>query len=299
MDPISPAPEGRSARAGRAPRTPRPGHAFFAGAPQLIAHRGGGGLAPENTMAAFRHAIEAWDADILEMDVRLTADGRVAVIHDETVDRTTDGTGRLGDMSWAQARKLDAGFRFADLAGERSFRGRGVRLPLFEEVLDAFPDTRIAVEPKAPEAAGPLVRAIRAAGAEDRVLVGAEFEATRAGARGYRGPWGASRRQVAPFWILHHVGLAGRCYAPRADAFQLPERRGRLRVVTPRMLRAARAANMPVFVWTVDEPADMRRLLRWGVDGIMTGRPDLLAAVLADVAGRPLPRGARRRRRPS
>lgn len=274
-------------------RTPRPGHAFFAGAPQLIAHRGGAGLAPENTMAAFRHAVESWDADILEMDVRLTADGRVAVIHDETVDRTTDGTGRLSAMSWAQARELDAGFRFADRAGKRAFRGCGVRLPLFEEVLDAFPDTRIVVEPKAPEAAAPLVRAIRAAGAEDRVLVGAEFEATRAGARDYRGPWGASRRQVARFWILHHLGLAGRCYAPLADGFQLPERSGQLRVVTPRLVRAARAANMPVFVWTVNDPADMRRLLQWGVDGIMTDRPDLLAGVLADVAGRPLPRGAK------
>lgn len=281
------------------PRTPRPGHAFFAGAPQLIAHRGGAGLAPENTMAAFRHAVESWDADILEMDVRLTADGRVAVIHDETVDRTTDGTGRLSAMSWAQARELDAGFRFADRAGRRAFRGCGVRLPLFEEVLDAFPDTRIVVEPKAPEAAAPLVRTIRAAGAEDRVLVGAEFGATRAGARGYRGPWGASRRQVARFWILHHLGLAGCCYAPQADGFQLPERSGLLRVVTPRLVRAARAANMPVFVWTVNDPADMRRLLQWGVDGIMTDRPDLLAGVLADVAGRPLPRGAERNGRPS
>ncbi len=277
----------------------RPGHAFFAGAPQLIAHRGGAGLAPENTMAAFRQAIEEWDADILEMDVRVTADGRVVVIHDEAVDRTTDGTGRVSEMNWARARELDAGFRFADPAGEASFRGCGVRVPLFEEVLDAFPDTRIVVEPKAAEAAAPLVREIRAAGAEDRVLVGAEFEATRVGARGYRGPWGASRRQVAPFWFLHHIGLAGRWFAPAADGFQLPERSGRLRVVTPRLLRASRAANMPVYVWTVNDTEDMRRLLRWGADGIMTDRPDLLARVLSEVAGRPLPPGADRNGRPS
>ena len=273
-------------------RSPRPGHPFFAGAPQLIAHRGGAGLAPENTIAAFRCAVDEWDADMLEMDVRLTADGRVVVIHDETVDRTTDGTGRIRDMTWAQARELDAGFRFPGANGAAPFRDRGVRLPLFEEVLEAFPEMRIVVEPKAAETAGPLFRLIRAAGAERRVLVGAEFENTRVGARGYPGPWGASRRQVVPFWVLHRFGPAGRWYAPGADGFQLPERSGRVRVVTPGLLRAARAANMPVYVWTVDDPADMRRLLEWGADGIMTDRPDLLAGVLAEVAGRPSPPGA-------
>ena len=267
-------------------RFPRPGHPFFAGAPQLIAHRGGASLAPENTMVAFRRAVDEWDADMLEMDVRLTADGRVVVIHDETVDRTTDGAGPVRGMTWARARKLDAGHRFRGLDGGAPYRGRGVRLPLFEEVLEAFPHVRIIVEPKAAEAAAPLVRLIRAAGAEGRVLVGAEFEATRVGARGYGGPWGASRRQVRPFWIQHRLGPVARWRAPDADGFQLPERSGRLRVVTPALLRAAREANMPVYVWTVDDPADMRRLLRWGADGIMTDRPDLLAEVLAEVAER-------------
>ena len=266
---------------------PRPGHAFFGGAPLLMAHRGGAGLRPENTMAAFRCAVDDWDADVLEMDVRLTADGRVAVIHDETVDRTTDGTGAVHEMSWSEIRKLDAGFRFRDPGGQPSHSGRGVRVPLFDEVLEAFPGIRIIVEPKAAQAARPLVRAIRSAGAEHRVLIGAEFEATRIGARGYPGPWGASRRQVAPFWVLHRVPFVGRWYVPAADAFQVPERSGRLRVLTPAFVRAAHAANMPVHVWTVDEPQDMRRLLDWGVDGIQTDRPDLLAMVLSEVAGRP------------
>lgn len=272
--------------------SPRPGHPFFAGPPQLIAHRGGARLAPENTMAAFRCAVEEWDADMLEMDVRLTSDGRVVVIHDDTVDRTTDGTGRIRDMTWAQARELDAGSRFRALDGRFPWRGRGERLPLLAEVIDAFPEVRMIVELKAAEAAGPLVRVIRAAGAEMRVLVAAEFEAFRAGAAGYAGPWGASRRQVVPFWILHRFGRAGRWHAPAADGFQLPERSGGLRVVTPRLLRAARAANMPVYVWTVDDPEDMRRLLDWGADGIITDRPDLLAGVLAEAASRPAPPGA-------
>ncbi|MXX73296.1 MAG: glycerophosphodiester phosphodiesterase [Gemmatimonadetes bacterium] len=277
----------------RRARRPRPGHPFFAGAPLLIAHRGGAKLAPENTMPAFRQAVDDWDADMLEMDVRPTRDGRVVVIHDETVDRTTNGHGPIAGMTWDEARSLDAAYRFRDPNGEHSLRGAGVRLPLFAEVLEAFPDMRIIVEPKTAEVAGPLVREVRAARAEERVLVGAEFEATRGGARGYRGPWGASRKQATRFWILHHIGLAGRCYVPAADGFQLPEWSGRFRAVTPRLIAAAHAANMPVYVWTVDDPGDMRRLLRWGADGIMTDRPDVLAGVLGDMAGRPAPRGAK------
>lgn len=268
---------------------PRPGHPFLGGAPVLVAHRGGAGLAPENTMLAFRQALDEWDADMLEMDVRLTADGQVVVLHDETVDRTTEGTGPVREMAWDEVRQLDAGHRFRDSAGESPYRGQGVRIPLFDEVLRELPHMRIMVEPKSAESAGPLVEVIRARGAEHRVLIGAEYERTRDAARGYGGPWGASRSQVKPFWLLHRIPLVGRWYVPAVDAFQVPERSGPYRVVTPAFVRAAHRANIPVHVWTVDDPADMRRLLEWGVDGIQTDRPDLLADVLAEVAARPPP----------
>ncbi|MXW17557.1 MAG: glycerophosphodiester phosphodiesterase [Gemmatimonadetes bacterium] len=268
-------------------RKPRPGHPFLGGAPVLAAHRGGAALAPENTMTAFRRAVGDWDADMLEMDVRLTADGRVVVLHDATVDRTTDGSGPVRDMPWDAVRQLDAGYRFRDPAGEFPYRSRGVRIPLFDEVLDEMPKMRIMVEPKVAEAAGPLVEVIRVRGAEHRVLIGAEFERTRDGARGYGGPMGASRNQVLTFWLLHRVPGIGRWYVPAIDAFQVPERSGRYRVVTPAFVRAAHRANIPVHVWTVDDPADMRRLLEWGVDGIQTDRPDLLADLLTEVSGRP------------
>lgn len=238
-------------------------------------------------MTAFRRAIGDWDADMLEMDVRLTADGRVVVLHDATVDRTTDGAGSVRDMPWDAVRRLDAGHRFRDPAGEFPYRGRGVRIPLFDEVLRELPHMRIMVEPKAAEAAGPLVEVIRACDAEHRVLIGALFESSRVGARGYRGPRGASRSQVLPFWLWRRVPGIGRWYVPAADAFQVPEVWGRRRVVTPAFVRAAHRANIPVHVWTVDDPDDMRRLLGWGVDGIQTDRPDLLADVLTEMAGRP------------
>lgn len=268
--------------------TSRPGHPYLAGAPILAAHRGGARLAPENTLAAFRMAVDAYAADMLEMDVHLTADGKVVVIHDATVDRTTDGSGAVANLAWSTLRDLDAGYGFVDLQGVHSARGRGIGLPLFEEVLEAFPDTRLNVECKCGRVAQPLVELILRHGAQDRVLVAAGNEDNRRAARGYPGAWGASARQLRRFYVLHRTPL-GFLYTPFADAFQIPERWQGRQVLTPRFLLEAHRRNIPVHVWTVDEEDDMRRLLEMGVDGIQTDRPDRLARVLHQERGRPLP----------
>jgi len=273
----------------RFPR-PRPGHPYLAGAPLLVAHRGGAGLAPENTMDAFRQAVERWEADILELDVHLTKDGEVVVLHDDTVDRTTESTGPVARMTWSDVSRLDAGYRFRDASGDHPFRGRGVRIPRFEEVLEAFPGMRLNVEVKAAGAAGPLVELVRAHAAEARVLVAAADEGARKDARGYPGPWGASARQLRMFWVLHGTPL-GALYSPRCDVLQVPpEWKGRA-VVTPAFLREAHRRNLPVHVWTVDDPERMRRLLAMGVDAIQSDRPDRLARVLAEDFGRSPPPG--------
>ena len=137
---------------------PRRGCTYLSGAPLLVAHRGGSKIAPENTLEAFEQAVGWWEADMLEMDVRLTADGEVVVIHDATVDRTTDGTGMVADLSLSEIQALDAGYHFHDPSGVPSFRGRGVAVPRFEDVLTALPHTRINVEPKEPQAHLPGVR---------------------------------------------------------------------------------------------------------------------------------------------
>ena len=131
-------------------------------------------MAPENTMAAFRLAVEGWGVDMLETDAHLTADGKVVLIHDATVDRTCNGTGPIASMSWQQVKALDAGFHFRDLDGETSFRGKGIRVPSLEEVLDAFPDTRVNVETKSPDVSRSLLEVIRRHNATHRVLVAAE-----------------------------------------------------------------------------------------------------------------------------
>lgn len=264
----------------------------MAGAPLLVAHRGGGRLAPENTMEAFTAAVDRWGADMLEMDVHATADGRIVVIHDATVDRTTDGTGPVATLRWDELRALDAGFRFRDPEGRASFAGRGVRIPLFEEVLGRFPRTRINVEAKVAQVTAGLVDLIRRHGATHRVLVAATHEDARAVHHGYEGPTSASRTQLVRAHLLFRLGLS-RFHVPPTDALQLPDRWEGRQVLTPELIRWAHRCNLPVHAWTIDEKADMERLLDWGVDGIQTDRPDRLAAVLHRRGGRPLPPGLR------
>jgi glycerophosphoryl diester phosphodiesterase len=264
----------------------RPGHPYLAGSPLLIAHRGGAGLAPENTLEAFDGALSDWGADMLELDVRATRDGVVVVIHDDTVDRTCEGRGRVQDLTWDEIRTLDAGYHFVDPEGDPTFRGRGVRVPRIEDVLDAFPDTRLNVEAKDSRSAPMLVRAILQRKAEGRVLVAAEWERNRRSVRGYPGPWGASRRHLSLFTLLHRTPLSS-VYTPKCDVLQVPEKHRGMRVLSPRFIREAHRRNLPVHVWTVDEVDDMKRFLAWGVDGIQTDRPERLARVLSDHVGRP------------
>jgi glycerophosphoryl diester phosphodiesterase len=149
---------------------------------------------------------------------------------------------------------------------------------------------RLNVEVKAARAARPLVELVRAHGAEARVLVAAADEADRRDARGYPGPWGASAGQLRRFWALHTTPL-GALYTPRCDVLQVPPAHGGRAVVTPAFVREAHRRNLPVHVWTVDDPAEMRRLLALGVDAIQSDRPDALSRVLVEYCGRPPPPG--------
>ena len=272
--------------------THRPGHPYMAGAPLLFAHRGGALLAPENTLEAFAEAVERWGADVLEMDVHLTRDGELVVIHDATVDRTTDGSGPVRSFSLAALQELDAGARFRTADGGAPFRGRGVRIPTFRTVLERFPHTRLNVDAKDPAAAPTLIRLVEAMGARDRVLLASAEEDGRADRLGYRGPVSASRRQIWLFYLLHRFPRGGP-FTPATDALQVPFRWQGRQVTTPRFIREAHRRNLPVHVWTVDAPDVMRKLLAWGADGIQTDRPDLLARVLHEETGRPLPPGLR------
>ena len=264
-------------------------HPVLAGSPLLIAHRGGSGLKPENTLAAFLDADALWCADMIELDVHATADDQCVVIHDATVDRTTNGTGPVAAMTLAEIQALDAGYRFTQDGG-RTFplRGQHIHVPTIEEVFAALPAMRFTVEVKTPAAQTPLFRAITEYRATGRVVAAGERNAFRTLFHAYRGAISASLEQAIPFYVLHRVRLGG--VAPmRADVVQMPEYYHGRRMLTPRLVRDLHTRGVLVHVWTVNEVDDMHRLLDWGVDGLITDYPDRAAHVLYERLGRPLP----------
>jgi glycerophosphoryl diester phosphodiesterase len=251
--------------------------------PIPFAHRGGAKLWPENTLEAFRGALAAgyrW----IETDIHATADGTLVVLHDATLDRTTDATGPVAAWSHGALQRADAGYWFSPDGGRsRPFRGRGVRIPTLAEAFALHPDLRLNVEIKSrrPDVPRRLWDLIEAERLHDRILVAAEHTPTirrfRELARG-RVATSAGRAEAVAFFAASRV--RGEALVPVAyDALQVPERE-RVRVVDPRFVAAAHRRGIVVHVWTVDEPAPIRRLLDLGVDGIMTDRPDHLAEIL-------------------
>lgn len=276
----------------RGRRVPRRAQPVLQGGPLLIAHRGGAGLAPENTLAAFTNAATAWAADMVELDVHATADGHCVAIHDPTVDRTTDGTGAVAAMPLARLAEFDAGFRFTTDGGATfPFRGRGVRVPTIEQLFEALPEPmRFTIEVKAAAAQAPLFDAIERFGIAHRVVAAGMYDRDRTLFHRHRGAISASTEQVRA-WIIARRLRVEPLLATRFDVVQVPETHESTRVVDPAMIRALHRRGVPVHVWTVNEPDDMERLLDWDVDGLVTDRPDLLGRVLHARGQRPLAPG--------
>jgi glycerophosphoryl diester phosphodiesterase len=247
--------------------------------PLVFAHRGGSALGPENTLAAFDLGLQS-GADGLELDVHLAADGIPVVHHDDTLDRTTSGSGPLAALTAAELARIDAGCRFAR-GDEFPFRNQGVGIPSLREVLRRYPDVPITVELKADSAelGEAVAQEVRLAAAVDRVCVAAFDSRSVAAARRAlpEVATSASRTEVRRAVIRGFARLPVR-RAPYGG-YQVPERNGRVHIVTPRFVRDAHEAGFKVHVWTVDEEQDMRRLLAWGVDGLISDRPDLAVRV--------------------
>jgi len=252
--------------------------------PSNLAHRGASSLAPENTLEAFRIAVEA-GAGGLELDVHLTRDGHVVVIHDPTVDRTTNGTGAVSVMTIDELRGFDAGYDCSPDGGRtRPYRGRGVRVPTLEEVLEEFPGVAVNIDIKAayPGVEAAVLEVLRGADALGRTLVVSTSYAIVKRFRKISGghvSTGASRWEIGVFYISSRLRLE-RLISPAYDALQVPLRHRGIPLVTPRFLRAAHARGVRVDVWTINQADEMRRLLDLGVDVIMTDRPGMLAEVL-------------------
>ena len=233
-------------------------------------------------MAAFDCAV-ALGVDGLELDVRLSRDGIAVVHHDASLERTTNATGPLGARSAEELSRVDAAYRFQAARGF-PLRGRGIGVPRLRDVLGRHPGTPIIVELKGRDVAlaEAVVRDVRATGAIGRVCLGA-FSWRLLGAARRLEPrlaTSAAREEVRLALYASWLGLSRSRTSYRA--YQVPEFAGRIRVVSRRFVRLAHRANLPVQVWTVDEPGAMRRLLDWGVDALISDRPDVALRVRDD-----------------
>jgi glycerophosphoryl diester phosphodiesterase len=249
--------------------------------PLVYAHRGGAALRPENTLAAFDHGLSL-GADGLELDVHLSRDGVVVVHHDDTLERTTDGRGPLSAHTADGLSAFDAGYRFTDHSGGFPFRGQGVRIPRLKEVLDRYRGIEVIIELKSadPALARLAVADVRAGGDIDRVAFGSFHHRVLRAAREIepRVRTGAGREETR--WALYRSRVRWPLGRTAYREFQVPESAGRTTIVSPRFIDCAHRAGLPVKVWTVNDESDIERLLDWGVDAIISDRPDIAVAAI-------------------
>jgi glycerophosphoryl diester phosphodiesterase len=231
-----------------------------AGGPIAFAHRGATpGL--ENTLAAVERIV-GLGFGYLETDVRASRDGVPVLLHDPTLDRVTDRTGAVADLPWAEI--------------ARARVGGAEPVPRLEDLLGSYPALRVNIDVKAPSAVEPLIAALRRANAVDRVCVGSFHDRLTAQVRARLGP--ALCTSLGPRAVL--ALRLGRLRASTAGCAQVPPGLGRLRVIDRRFVAGAHRRGLDVHAWTVNDPAEMTRLLDLGVDGIITDDATALRDVL-------------------
>ncbi len=263
-----------------------PRKAYFENAPRplVIAHQGGDGLWPSNTLFAFEHAAEL-GVDVLEMDIHMTKDGIIVISHDKTVDRLTDGEGLIKEKTLAEIQSFDAAYDWSPLddGAEFPYRGQGITIPTLDSVFERFPDYRMNIEIKQaePSIAQPFCDLIRKHDMENKVLIASfnddalvEFREICPGIA-----TSGSRGQIKTFVYLH-LAFLGRLYPPNFSAVQVPIEDSGITILNSRFVNVAHARGLWVDAWTIDDPAEMKMLIDIGVDGIITDRPDLLMDLL-------------------
>ena len=261
---------------------------YYDGAPEMlvIAHQGGDGVWPGDTMLAFENAVQI-GADVLEMDAHITKDGHIVLMHDEEVDRTTDGTGLIEELTLIELKQLDAAYDWSNDGGKTfPYRGQGIRVPALDEVFEAFPQMRFVIEIKLTKnpIEKPLCNLIRQYNMEEKALIGSFHDEAMQSFRATcpEVATSAASDEVRNYVLLGKIFLWG-FYLPQFQTIQPPydpaESLG-ITIVTERFIRESHAKNIRVEPWTVNDPDLMKQYIEWGVDGIITDRPDLLVEVL-------------------
>jgi glycerophosphoryl diester phosphodiesterase len=261
--------------------------------PLILAHQGGELLAPTNTMAAFAVADAIGGVDFLDIDVHMTRDGHLVGIHDSTVDRTTEGHGRVDSYTLADLQKLDAGYRFRDLQGEYSYRGKGVRIPALEEVFDVYASKyylHFEVKDVYPRG-GPsqveekLWKLISDFHMEKKAIVSSFqqriVERFNQLARG-QVVIGAGRSEVMRF-VMAHTSRLPLLYRRYSHVLEIPLTSNGINLKRRGLIEKAHGLGMEVYYWTVDDVPTMRELIELGADGLFTNRPDLLKEVIQEM----------------
>jgi len=258
----------------RLPSSPPPATFLPADRVTVVGHRGTCRYAPENTLPAFDYAL-ASGADMLELDVQLSADGVPMVIHDGTVDRTTDGTGRVRDHTCGALQELDAGAYFRDADGQRPFAG--TRIPTLQSVFTRYAEVPLTVELKTesgPAIAEGVAQVIRQTGRTGLLVVASDSASLLQRFRAMQPDVCTSlaRAEVARLYALHLVGLH-RWYHPPGALLQIPPSYAGLSLTTPRFIRAAHTCGLRVEIWTVNDRETINRLIAGGVDGVISDCP--------------------------
>ncbi len=247
----------------------------------LGAHRGGAGIFPENTLVAFRSTAEAWPDMLIETDARLSSDGQVVLIHDERVDRTTDGGGPVADKTAAELRTLDAGSRFTPDGGVTyPYRGKGVIIPTLAEALVALPNSKFMIELKdVPGIAEAVVKVVTEARAENRVLL-ASFQP---------GPM-VRVRELAPTIATTYDLATGAqlliqlrsdrwdSYRPVAGVLSVDVENLEKVKLTADEIARIKSKGILFQVHTIDTKDQMLAMFKLGVDGMLSDFPNLLVA---------------------
>ena len=250
---------------------------------RVIGHRGAAAFAPENTLPSFQHAIDV-GAHGVELDLHCSVDGHLVVIHDPTLSRTTDGAGPVEERTLHELQTFDAGYQFTMDGGKTfPFRGQGIRIPTLEEVFEVVGTRPVVTEIKSVTAGHAMGRWLRNSRNREQILVGG-FEREEVEPAGQHARWRcAYQDELRGYVLFGKIGL-GRLFVPSGvNAAMVPEKHGMIRVVSPAFIRRAQAAGIGVFVWTVNRPQDIRRLLAWGVDGLVTDAPGRVHRILDEL----------------